>query len=412
VAINYQVAQTPQLDANNKPIPVLDAKGNPTKNPDGTPAYQMQDAQDANGNPVPADANGKPTTVDKAAPFTIDYRDGAWSTDSNNNPQFNYHPTAKSVIGFHKFSYTFIQACIAILCLVGFESVTSMGEEAKNPKKHLPWAILLSLTIQGAICYLFEYFAANYLLNSGYTMTNAGASSAPIGDLMLITGTWLFGSAAAGKAFMLVQALTVFLALIGTTLACLNTGSRVTYAMGRDQEVGAHFGLLHDKNLTPHKTIWTLCILSMIIGMITVTTYLGGSTPSALDKHNIWYSFGIFSPHAYTWLPNSVLIVTLVSNFGTFLLYMTTCIVAIVAFREHHMFNGIKHMLVPLFGLLANLTCMLFYLIGPFSVSGMSWHEPFIALGVAAIWGIYGWIYFMKNSKAKGREVILTAKPA
>src|SRR5271168_4996406 len=118
---------------------------------------------------------------------------------------------------------------------------------------HLPWAILLSLTIQGAICYLFEYLAANYLLNSGYNLGNAGASSAPIGDLMLITGTWLFGSAAAGKAFMLVQALTVFLALIGTTLACLNTGSRVTYAMGRDQEVGAHFGLLHAKNLTPHK---------------------------------------------------------------------------------------------------------------------------------------------------------------
>jgi hypothetical protein len=44
-------------------------------------------------------------------------------------------------------------------------------------------------------------------------------------------------------------------------------------------------------------------------------------------------------------LPNTVLIITLISNFGTFLLYMTTCIVAIVAFREHHSFNGFKHML-------------------------------------------------------------------
>jgi len=412
VAVNYQVAQTPQLDANNKPIPVLDAKGNPTKNPDGTPAYQMTDAQDANGNPTPADANGKVVTVDKAAPFTIDYRDGAWSTDSNSNPQFNYHPTAKSVIGPHKFSYIFIQACIAILCLVGFESVTSMGEEAKNPKKHLPWAILLSLTIQGAVCYLFEYFAANYLLNSGYTMSNAGASSAPIGDLMLITGTWLFGSAAAGKAFMLVQALTVFLALIGTTLACLNTGARVTYAMGRDQEVGAHFGLLHEKNLTPHKTIWTLGILSIFIGMITVTTYLGGTTPAALDKHNIWYSFAIFSPAFYTTVPNSLLFVTLTSNFGTFLLYMTTCVVAIVAFREHHMFHGIKHVLVPVLGLVANLACMLFYLIGPFSVPGMSWHESYIALGIVAVWGLYGLIYFRSGSKAKGKEILLSAKPA
>jgi amino acid transporter len=414
VAVNYQVGQTPTTDDKGAPVPVLDAAGKPTKNSDGTPAYVMQDATDSNGVPVPADANGKTVTADKAAPFTIDYRDGAWTADSNNNPQFNYHPTIKSVIGPHKFSYVIVQACIAILCLVGFESVTAMGEEAKDPKRHLPWAILLSLTIQGAICYLFEYFAANYLLNNAYTMGSAGASGAPIGDLMLITGTWLFGSASAGKAFMLVQAITVFLALIGTTLACLNTGARVTYAMGRDQEIGAHFGLLHGKNLTPHKAIWTLCGLSIIIGMITVTTYLGGQSAdmAALDKHNIWYSFGIFGPHVYTWIPNSLVFVTLISNFGTFLLYMTTCIVAIVAFREHHMFNGIKHVVIPVFGLLANLGCMLFYLVGPFSVAGMSWHEPYIALGVVAVWGIYGLIYFTGGSKKSGKEIFLTQKPA
>lgn len=69
-------------------------------------------------------------------------------------------------------------------------------------------------------------------------------------------------------------------------------------------------------------------------------------------------------------------------------------------------------MLVPIFGLLANLVCMLFYLVGPFSVAGMSWHESYIALGIVFLWGIYGLIYFKGNSKAKGREMILTQKPA
>jgi hypothetical protein len=91
---------------------------------------------------------------------------------------------------------------------------------------------------------------------------------------------------------------------------------------------------------------------------------------------------------------------------------MTTCIIAIVAFREHHMFNGFKHLVVPVFGLLANFACMLFYLIGPWTVAGMSVKEPYIALGVAAVWGIYGLIYFARSSKAKGKEMILTAKPA
>ena len=181
--------------------------------------------------------------------------------------------------------------------------------------------------------------------------------------------------------------------------------------MGRDEEVPSHFGLLHGKTLSPHRAIWTLAIISAILGILTVSVYLGGTTPAALDKHNMWYSFGIFKPETYAKLPNTLVIITLISNFGTFLLYMTTCVIAMVAFREHHTFHGFKHVVVPVFGLIANLACMLFYLIGPFTVSGMSWKEPYIALGVAAVWGIYGWIYFVKSSKSKGREILLSGRP-
>jgi amino acid transporter len=241
-------------------------------------------------------------------------------------------------------------------------------------------------------------------------MPMAGASGAPLGDMMVIVGTWLFGSAAAGKAFMLVQAFTVFLALIGTTLSCLSTGARVTYAMGRDEEVSSHFGLLHGKTMSPHKAIWALAGISAVIGVVTVLAYQGGTTPAALDIHNFWYSVGIFAPETYAKLPNTLLIVTLISNFGTFLLYMVTCIIAMVAFKEHHSFNGFKHVVIPMLGLIANLAIMLFYLIGPFTVAGMSWKEPYIALGVCGVWGVYGAIYFLKSSKAKGKEVFLTSK--
>jgi APA family basic amino acid/polyamine antiporter len=415
-AVNYQVAQVVQKDDKGNPVPVLDANGKPTVDKDGKPVYTMVDAtDDKTGLPVPADKDGKPVTDPKlAAPFTVDYSDGAITKDDKGNVTFNYHSSAGSVIGAHGFNFIFIQAAIAILILVGFESVTAMGEEAKRPKKDIPRAVLISLAIQGAFCYLIEYFAANYMLHNGYTMPMAGASGAPIGDMMVITGTWLFGSYAAGKAFMLVQAFTVFLALIGTTLSCLSTGARVTYAMGRDEEVPSHFGLLHGKNLSPHRAIWALAVISAIIGIISVTIYMGGqsSAPAALDKHNFWYSVGIFSPASYVALPNTLLIVTLVSNFGTFLLYMITCYIAMVAFREHHSFSGIKHVVIPVLGLLANLVIMLFYLVGPFTVAGMSWKEPYIALGVCAIWGIYGAIYFLKSSKAKGKEILLSSKPA
>jgi amino acid transporter len=447
--VNYNVDQVNVTDDKGKPVQDTWADNSPKTDDKNQPVYKQQDRtvakddldKDKNkdaavlgaltamglgeGDPFPAwqkDKDGK-LVLDKdghamADPFVLSYKaDDAVSGKAGNakDPQtFNFHTTAGSVVAPHGFNFMIIQACIAILLLVGFESVTAMGEEAKNPKKDIARAVLLSLAIQGAVCYLFEYFAANYFLNSGYTISNAGASGAPLGDMMILVGTWMFGSVSAGKAFMLVQAGTVFLALIGTTLSCMNTGARVTYAMGRDEEVPSHFGLVHGTTLSPHRAIWTLVVISIFIGIATTVIYLGGQSAdlAALDKHNFWYSIGIFSPHAYTWLPNTLVILTLISNFGTFLLYMTTCVVAIVAFKEHHTFNGFKHFVIPVFGLVANLGCMIFYLVGPFTVAGMSWHEPYIALGVAAVWGIYGVFYFRKKSAETGKQMFLKEKPA
>ncbi len=211
------------------------------------------------------------------------------------------HPNALSVISPHGFSPVMLQATmIVILLLVGFESATSLGEEALNAKKDIPRAVLLSITIQGLIMYLIEYFAANYFLNSGYGMAAAKGSAAPIGDMMRIVGNALLGGR--GNAFMLIEAATVFIALVGTTLACINTGARVTYAMGRDKEVPEHFGLLHDEKLTPHRAIWALAVISAIFGAYGALYYFaGGSAPdqptiNALP-HNLWYSMGFSSGH-------------------------------------------------------------------------------------------------------------------
>ncbi|HEY6185473.1 MAG TPA: APC family permease, partial [Terriglobales bacterium] len=212
--------------------------------------------RDANGIPQPKlDASGKPV------PFTVDY------PASDSTGAFISHPTAKSVVGVHNFGWMFVQATVAILILVGFESCTALGGEAKNAKRDIPIAVITSLLVQGAFCYLFEYFCANYFLNSGYPMGYAQASSAPIGDMMIMVGDAIFGPGH-GRTFMLVEAFTVFLALIGTTLSCLNTGARVTYAMGKDQEVPEHFGMLHEKNLSPHRAIWVLAIISIVVAIV------------------------------------------------------------------------------------------------------------------------------------------------
>jgi basic amino acid/polyamine antiporter, APA family len=358
--------------------------------------------RDASGTPLPLlDASGKPV------PYHITYPE----TDASG--VFLSHPSAGSVVSLHKISYVFIQATVAILILVGFESVTSMGSEAKNPAKNIPIAVISSLLIQGLLCYLIEYFAANYFLNSGYPMTSASGSAAPIGDMMIIVGDALLGQGH-GKYFMLAEAVTVFLALIGTTLSCMNTGARVTYAMGKDDEAPEHFGILHDQSLSPRRAIWTLAVISAVIGVVAVSlVFADAAAPSdatiAALPHGIFSSVGYLSHDKLAALPNSLLTVTLTSNFGTFILYALSCFLCIVAFHKRPDYSFIKHLLIPGFGLIANLVCMAFYLIGPFAGLGTKM-EPLCALGISGAWGLYGAIYFIRSSQSKGRAVLLTAR--
>jgi hypothetical protein len=144
---------------------------------------------------------------------------------------------------------------------------------------------------------------------------------------------------------------------------------------------------------------------------------LFGDGPALTDAaikalpQGFWSSFGYPSHDVMASLPNSLLTVTLASNFGTFLLYMLSCIICLVGFHNHPKFNPILHMAIPVFGLLANLACMAFYLIGPFMGYGTA-KEPLFALGIAMVWAIYGGIFFITSSRKSGRTTLISSNRA
>ena len=186
------------------------------------------------------------------------------------HPALHYeHASALSVVAPHSFVNIIYQSTIAILLLVGFESVTALGAEAVNPDKDIKRGVLISLAIQALVAYMAQYFAANFAI-SAETITAKTASgaqvaglaaaaidSAPIGTMLTNMVNTVFGGA--GTAVAVVFCLTVLLALIGTTLACLNAGVRITYSMARDKEVPSILGLTHGKFATPHAGISDPC---------------------------------------------------------------------------------------------------------------------------------------------------------
>ncbi len=297
------------------------------------------------------------------------------------HPEIHYlHPSALSVITPHDLSGLIYQSTIAILLVVGFESATALAAEAKNPGRDIPRGVLLSLVIQAVIFYFLEYFAANFFINTSYKnsagagFTAAFGSGAPIGDMAKIIGDKVLGGN--GLAFATIIAVTVVIALIGTALSCLNTGVRVTYAMGKDTELPVIFGFLHGRFRTPHVGVVVLTVISAIIG-----------------------SYGVLSIDRLTQ-------VTLVSNIGTFLLYGMTCIVCLVAFagvQGRSLYNTI---IAPSVGGLLNVLMLIGVLYFAITGGGSTQVDTIIAGAFSIAWLAIGFGYLYIRKLITGEAIL------
>jgi amino acid transporter len=294
-----------------------------------------------------------------------------------------FHASGASIITPHGLSGMLFQSTIAMLILVGFESSTALGAEAKNPKRDIPRGVLLSLAIQGLFAYLLEYFAANYALSDKLVSADgklngiaaAAASSAPIGDMAIQLGNAFLGGN--GFAFMLIIAFTVALAILGTTLSAMNTGVRISFAMAQDGEMPDIMGLLHEKYATPHTGIYLMIAISGIIGSVGV---LGGVV--------------------------TLTGITLASNLGTFALYGLICLITVVAFRGRKEFSLVRHGIVPFLGLAGNLLMLgVIFVVGIIS-GGDTAKSTYLALAVSVGWLLISVTYFLVTSRRKGRVIL------
>jgi amino acid transporter len=300
---------------------------------------------------------------------------------------------AGKVIIPHSLIHVIYQSTIAILLLVGFESVTALGAEAINPDKDIKKGVLLSLIIQGGICYLFEYFAANFA-NGEKTATfvvpatgsapaqhltgyaASGADPAPIGTMITNVGNRMLGHT--GTTISLLVAITVLMALLGTTLACLNTGVRVTYSMAKDKEMPGILGLLHGRFATPHGGILVLTLISAAIGVYCATPY------------NV----------------DNITQVTVASNTGTFLVYGMTCVIAVIGFAQRHDRHLLKHFVLPGIGALMNIGELFGVVYLAIKAGGATSKDAYKSLAMVGAWIVIGIVWVALNpNKRHARDL-------
>ena len=139
---------------------------------------------------------------------------------------------------------------LAIFAFVGFESAGAMGQEAREPAKSVPRAILWSCGIVG-IFYLIVTYAQVYGFGSKF-----GAATAPLPQLAGVVGLGWLGH---------IIAIGITCSMFACALACLTAGSRMLLSLGHDGLLPRVFTRTTKHTRAPGVAIWAVAIPMTVI---------------------------------------------------------------------------------------------------------------------------------------------------
>ncbi|OIK16863.1 Putrescine importer PuuP [Bacillus sp. MUM 116] len=232
---------------------------------------------------------------------------------------------------------------IPVLCFsfLGFDAVTTLSEEAKNPQKNIPRAIFLITLIGGGLYIVGSYFL-QLVWPDYHSFKNPEAAYMEIA--MRVGGNFLM-------SYILAEGIVSSFA---SAIASGTSASRILYAMGREHVLPAKiFGYLSPKYRTPVYNI-------LIIGGIAFSA-LFLSLTSAVSLIN----FGAF--FAFTFVNLSV-----ISHFY-------------IREKQRSLTGTIRYFIFPLIGA---------------SLTGLFWFKLDIhSLILGGVWLVLGFIYLLNITK-------------
>ncbi|MEB8336568.1 amino acid permease [Streptomyces endophyticus] len=142
---------------------------------------------------------------------------------------------------------------------IGFDAASTAGEEAKNPQRDLPRAIMLSLIIVTALYVLVAAVAVG-----ARRWTDFSDSEATLAAIMKdVTGQPFWGTVLAAGAVI---------AIASVVLTVLYGQTRVLFAMSRDGLVPKIFAKVHPKTGAPRANT---VIVSLFCGVLAAAVPLG-----------------------------------------------------------------------------------------------------------------------------------------
>ena len=157
---------------------------------------------------------------------------------------------------------------LALFSFVGFESATTLGEEARNPLQTIPRAVIQSALLAGAF---FAVCAYTEVLGFHVVGEDLGTTPDQMHVLARVAGVPVLG---------LLIDMGALVSMFAGTLACITAAARVLMRMAHDGLAHASLGAAHAQNRTPSRAV----VLTGIAAVLPVAV-LAGRGASGLDVY-------------------------------------------------------------------------------------------------------------------------------
>ncbi|RMC98375.1 APC family permease [Clostridium autoethanogenum] len=203
---------------------------------------------------------------------------------------------------------------VALLCFGGFEGASSLGEESKDPKKVIPFALASTVIVTG----LFFIFVS-YAQVIGFGITKGGLEALTKSSSTTVDLSQKY----IGKSFAIVLTFGASLSAFSSALGALTAGARILFTMSRDGNVPNVFTKVHHKHSTPYIALNVMLAAAVVIICL-------------MFKNDGITTFGYLGT---------------IGALALLISYLLTCLGAIIYFKAKNIWK-IHNLILPTVGLL------------------------------------------------------------
>jgi len=188
------------------------------------------------------------------------------------------------------FSAVAVGMVLAIFSMSGSSAVVTLGEEAKQPRKNIKKALLISFLITGVV-----FVLTSYSLTVGWGVSKMPTFFQSSVPGLIVTDKFI------GLPFTILLFVFIINSLFAGSLAPLNTSSRMIFSMSRDGLGPSIFSKVHPIHKTPYVAIIIIAAVSYIVSLAAGILigpkdgflYLVTASSAALFIGHILSNFGL-----------------------------------------------------------------------------------------------------------------------